>query len=245
MVRARFVVARIPAAGELLALPAAEAAHARARRLRAGDSVSLFDGTGVEAEAEIRSVKRGSIEVEVLGIVEAAAPAAGPSVWLGVCAVRPERVAWIAEKAGELAVTTLALVRSERTQGFRAAPTSLERLERLVRQAAKQSGSARWPACEGPLDLARALADAPGAARLFVDFGGEPFPARLAVSSAAILVGPEGGWSDAEREAAHRSDWRGVALPAATLRSETAAVAAVVLARAAMEREPGGRRGGF
>jgi 16S rRNA (uracil1498-N3)-methyltransferase len=61
-------------------------------------------------------------------------------------------------------------------------------------------------------------------------------PARLAARSAAILVGPEGGWTEPERDAARRADWSVVCLPAATLRTETAAIAAVILARAAMGR---------
>ena len=230
----RFVAPRLPAAGESVALPDTEAAHVRVRRLSPGDPVLLVDGSGSEAEAEVLSVSKTAAVVLVKNVRAAGAPA--PAIWLGVGAIRPERLGWIAEKAGELAVDTLALVRSERTQGFRAGPGALARLERLVREAAKQSGSARWPSCEGPFDLPDALAGARGDVRLFLDFSGEPFPAALAATSTAILVGPEGGWTDAERDAAARSGWRSLSLPAATLRSETAAVAAVVLARAAMGR---------
>lgn len=235
--RFRFIVPRLPAAGARLALPEGEAVHARARRLAVGDPVLLFDGSGAEAEAEIVSVGREETFVTITAV--RAASVSGPSVWLGVSAVRPERVSWLAEKSGELAVDTLSLVRSERTQAFRAAPNALSRLERLVREAAKQSGSLRWPTCEGPVDFASALATAPGEIRLFVDFTGEPIPASLSAGSVAVLVGPEGGWTDSERAEAASAGWRVVALPAGTLRSETAAVAAVVLVRAALARAAG------
>ncbi len=234
MARARFIVPSLPAAGGRLVLPEAEAVHARARRLDDGDPVLLIDGSGAEADGVIVSRGREGMSVEIAA-VRAAAPA-GPPVWLGVAAVRPERVAWIAEKAGELAVSVLALVQTERTQTFRAAPGGLARLERLVREAAKQSGAARWPSCEGPIDFSAAISGASGQARLFVDFAGEPFPASLSAESATILVGPEGGWTEAERAAAGAAGWRGVRLPAGTLRTETAAVAAVVLALAALGR---------
>jgi 16S rRNA (uracil1498-N3)-methyltransferase len=215
-------------------LSESETGHARARRLSAGDAVLLVDGSGREAEGEILGLAGGTAEI----LVKEVRPAlpSGPAVWLGVAAVRPERIAWIAEKAGELAVETLALVRSERAQAFRAGPAVLARLERLVREAAKQSGSARWPSCEGPIDLDAALVSAPGDARIFLDFEGDPFPAALSASSAAILVGPEGGWTDSERDAAARAGWRSLSLPAGKLRTETAAVAAVVLALAAIKR---------
>jgi 16S rRNA (uracil1498-N3)-methyltransferase len=221
-----------------VALPPSEAAHARARRLRPGDGVLLVDGTGAQAEADLTSAGKG------LGALVTARTDAPPEpfdIWLGVAAVRGERLAWIAEKAGELGVSTLVLVRSERTQAERASDAVLERVERLVREAAKQSGAARWPVCRGPLSFAEALSDAPRpsastSARLFVDFSGRTFPARLSERSCALLVGPEGGWTDGERDAAGASGWASVALPAATLRTETAVVASLALARAAMLR---------
>jgi 16S rRNA (uracil1498-N3)-methyltransferase len=237
MARTRFVVPRLPAARERVALPEAEVAHSRARRLAVGDPVVLMDGSGGEADATITRVSRGAAEV-VVETVRAPLPP-GPAIWLGVAAVKSDRLAWIAEKSAELEVATLAVVRSERTQAFRAGPATLDRVRRLVREGAKQSGSARWPACEGPLALADALAEVTAASRLFVDFSGEPVPASLPAGAAAILVGPEGGWSDAEREEAARAAWRAVRLPAATtLRTETAAIAAVVLVRAALDRQP-------
>jgi 16S rRNA (uracil1498-N3)-methyltransferase len=216
-------------------LPREEGAHARARRLAAGDSVVLVDGGGGEAEGRIARWTRSGAEIDVVSVRPPAAPA--ETIWLGVAGVRGERLAWIAEKAGELGVTTLALVRTARTQAFRAGADALARIERLVREAAKQSGAARWPSCEGPMELPAALTRAPSEARLFVDFSGEPFPRELRVRSCAILVGPEGGWTDEERDSAKRGGWRLVALPAATLKTETAAVAAVVLARAAMPQK--------
>ena len=234
--RARFVVPAVPAPGERVALPPSEAAHARSRRLRPGDGVLLVDGTGVQAEAELTSAGKG------LAALVTARTDAVPEpfeIWLGVAAVRGERLAWVAEKAGELGVSTLVLVRSERTQAERAADAVLERVERLVREAAKQSGAARWPACRGPLSFAEAMSDARRSqvsARLFVDFSGRDFPVRLAERSCALLVGPEGGWTDGERDAAGASGWTSVALPAATLRTETAVVSSITLARAAMLR---------
>ncbi|HEX7253315.1 MAG TPA: RsmE family RNA methyltransferase, partial [Thermoanaerobaculia bacterium] len=108
------------------------------------------------------------------------------------------------------------------------------RLSRVAREAAKQCESARWPHIEGPIGLSDAWRE-PGMHRFFLDLEGEPFPSRLERGAVRILVGPEGGWSPAERTEAAVKGWTLVRLPAGKLRAETAAVAAMVLARAALE----------
>jgi 16S rRNA (uracil1498-N3)-methyltransferase len=141
----------------------------------------------------------------------------------------------MAEKAAELGASRLTVVATERTQSFRARDGLLPRLERIVREAAKQAGAARFTSVAGPVAFAEALS-ADASARLLVDPSGEAFPARLPAGTAALLVGPEGGFTDAERAAARESGWLTVALPAGVVRAETAAVAAIVLARAALSR---------
>jgi 16S rRNA (uracil1498-N3)-methyltransferase len=87
----------------------------------------------------------------------------------------------------------------------------------------------------GPVPLAEALAAESGT-RLLLDPSAEPFPARLPEAPAAILVGPEGGFTPAEIGAARGAGWTAAALPTPTVRAETAAIAALVLARAALVR---------
>lgn len=232
--RARLVVERCPKPGQTGEISREEAAHARARRLAPGDSVTLIDGTGIEARGRLLELTRsgGRVAVEEVSRADPAAPELG----LLVAGLRPERLSWIAEKATELGASRLVLVSTRRTQSFRAGAAAIERLSRVVREAAKQCESARWPRIEGPLALDLVLAAEHARQRLLLDLDGGPFPARLS-GSVAILVGPEGGWTQSERAAAGRA-WSPVALPAGKLRAETAAVAALVLARAALARAP-------
>jgi 16S rRNA (uracil1498-N3)-methyltransferase len=232
--RARFVVPALPAPGETVPLPAEEAVHARSRRVARGDRVVLIDGSGREAESEVLAVRGGRTEVRVLEIHTPAALPDSGEIWLGVAGIRGERLSWVAEKAGELGVACLSLVRTDRTQTFRAAGGALARVERIVRESAKQSEAARWPRCEGPLALEEALAAASGATRLMLDPEGASFPRELPGRSAALLVGPEGGWTGSERDLARDAGWILSRLPAGTLRADTAAVAAVVLAKSAL-----------
>jgi 16S rRNA (uracil1498-N3)-methyltransferase len=231
---ARLIVASLPAPGEIARVPADEAAHARARRLAEGEAVILIDGSGREAVARVVRMRGGGCDVRVESVAETPADAA-PPLHLLVGAVRAERLCWIAEKAAELGAARLTVVATEHTQAFRARDGLLPRLERIVRESAKQSQASRFTAVAGPVPFAEAVAT-PAGARLLLDPGGEPFPSSLAAAPAALLVGPEGGFADAERALARESGWRAVALPAGVVRAETAAIAAIVLARAALLR---------
>lgn len=230
--RARFVVSPLPAAGETARLSREEAGHARARRLHAGDPVVLFDGSGREAEGLLTRLDRGGAQVAVERILPAGDPVA--SVALFVAGLRAERLAWLAEKATELSAESVTLVASARTQSFRGSTAMLERLERVAREAAKQCESPRWPRIAGPIPLDRALSERPDSRRLFLDPEGKAFPSRISTRAVTVLVGPEGGWTALERETALARGWSLVALPAGKLRAETAAIAALVLARAAL-----------
>jgi 16S rRNA (uracil1498-N3)-methyltransferase len=233
--RARLLIAPLPAAGQKAPLSKEEVSHARARRLRPGDPVVLFDGSGAEALGVVTVLGRGRAEV----LVEELLPARdkGSGVALLVAGLRAERLAWLAEKATELSADRLTLVATERTQSFRASREVVLRLERVAREAAKQCEAARWPSISGPIPFAAALSEDPDSQRLFLDAEGEPFASTLAARPVVLLVGPEGGWTDAERGAARAEGWTVAALPAGKLRAETAAIAAIVLARAALGRK--------
>ena len=106
----------------------------------------------------------------------------------------------------------------------------------MVREAAKQSERARWPAIDGPVALRDFLRGEPVGNRLVLDSRGETFPAVLPDAPTALLVGPEGGWSEAELGDALAAGWLVTSLAAGLLRAETAAVSALALARAALAR---------
>ncbi len=209
-------------------------AHARARRLSVGDAVVLVDGSGREAIGRLVAVAPRALEVHVDSQRQCAEAAA--AIHLLVAAVRPERLSWIAEKATELGASRLTLVVTDRTQRFRATDTLVPRLERVAREAAKQTEAARWPRIAGPLALGAALGGEASATRLILDPSGEAFPTSLPRAATALLVGPEGGWTDAELARALSAGWVAASLAAGKLRAETAAVAALTLARSALAR---------
>jgi 16S rRNA (uracil1498-N3)-methyltransferase len=234
--RARLIVAGLPAPGGSVRLSAEEAAHANARRLRVGDAVLLSDGSGRSALSEIVRLSRGEVIARVLEIVPGAPGSVPVSLYLA--GLRPERLAWAVEKATELGAGRVVVVASDRTQSFRATAGLVPRLDRVARESSKQCGRPDWPEVSGPVDLPSVLEAERSRHRLFLDFEGDRFPRRMAAAPSALLVGPEGGWTDDERERAVRHGWKVVALPAGLLRAETAAVAALVLLRFACEDGP-------
>ncbi len=232
---ARLIVGALPEAGSACRIEGEEAAHARARRVAAGDAVVLLDGSGREAAGLVTRIDRGRVDVDVEH-VRAAAPEPAAPIHLLVAVVRSERLSWIAEKATELGAARLTLVSSERTQSFRASEALCPRLARVVREAAKQAQASRWPEIIGPVALSDVLRSEAAGSRLILDLSGEPFPAVLPAGPTALLVGPEGGWTDAELAAALAQGWVAASLAAGKLRAETAAVAALTLARTALAR---------
>lgn len=226
-----FFVAGTLAEGAVIDLPEDERRHARARRLGVGSAVRLSDAAGNVASGTVLSVSRGACSVAIGPVNVPRAAPSGP-ISLFVPAIRVPRLSWLVEKATELGAAGVTIVASERAQRDRveSAAHSGERLGRIAREAAKQSGQTSPPELSGPIRFEEAArAASSNAAAILLDPSGSPFPAALA-APVALWIGPEGGWSSAELSAADRAGWMRARLPGAVLRAETAAVAALVLA---------------
>ncbi|MCS6986736.1 MAG: 16S rRNA (uracil(1498)-N(3))-methyltransferase [Sphingomonadaceae bacterium] len=224
----RLFVAEELTGGRRLALPPA-ATHqlATVLRLEPGGELRLFDDRTGEWAARITAVGRRAVEVEVGAWLRPRE--APPDLWLCAAPLRPERFAWLAEKATELGVARIVPVLTARTQFHR---QNLERLRARMVEAAEQCGRTALPELAAPVPLAELLAGWPERrALLFADEeGGAPLRSVLAPPPAALLVGPEGGFAAAERALllAHPAVRR-VSLGPRLLRAETAAVAGVAL----------------
>ena len=203
-----FFVAGILSEGAVIDLPEEERRHARARRLSAGSRVRLSDAAGNVADGTVLRVSREACAVEI-GSVERPRPAAPGVVSLFVPAIRLPRLSWLVEKATELGAARVTVVASERAQRDRVegAARSSDRLARVAREAAKQSGQTCVPAISGPISFAEAAgAPATHAEAILLDASGQRFPGSLA-GPVALWTGPEGGWSLGETAAAEKAGW--------------------------------------
>jgi 16S rRNA (uracil1498-N3)-methyltransferase len=104
--------------------------------------------------------------------------------------------------------------------------THLDRLRRSALEAIKQCGAAWAPAIESPLAFSEFVTRPLSGNGWLADQSGDPPPADLDQVAVTVIVGPEGGLTDDEREAAVAGGYRPIALGLSTLRFETAALAA-------------------
>jgi 16S rRNA (uracil1498-N3)-methyltransferase len=213
------------------------AAHARrVLRLEPGDPLTLFNGDGEDYPSRIVGFGRGTLEVEV----EARRPARAESplaVTLVQGIARGERMDLVVQKATELGVAAIVPVATARSV-VRLDPGTRERKlahwRGIAVAACEQCGRARVPAIAEPVPLAERLR-APGAGnRLLLSPDAERSLAAAArgIESVEMLVGPEGGLEDGEREAALAAGYGACRLGPRVLRSETAAIAALAVLQA-------------
>jgi 16S rRNA (uracil1498-N3)-methyltransferase len=102
--------------------------------------------------------------------------------------------------------------------------------------ALEQSGSAWLPTIYPEATVERAIAAAPRGAHCVLDAGGDSMPATEMIAPLCVAVGPEGGIDPDERELLVNAGWLPVAIGRSTLRFETAAIAALAIGRAALDR---------
>jgi 16S rRNA (uracil1498-N3)-methyltransferase len=154
-----------------------------------------------------------------------------PDLWLCAAPIKKGRIDWVAEKACELGVARLVPVLTRRTMIDR---LNLDRLRSHMIEAAEQCDRTAVPHLAETVKLDALLRDWPEDRALFFadEMGGAPAAEAMAAhrGSAAILIGPEGGFDDAEREAIRAlSQAVGIGLGPRILRAETAAAAAVTI----------------
>jgi 16S rRNA (uracil1498-N3)-methyltransferase len=240
MARRRFFVEEVR--GGRAILWGADAHHlACVLRAEAGRKFEISDNRRVYL-AEITAVEPSQVVFRVLEEIAAALPPV--RLALAAALVKFDRFEWIIEKATELGAETIVPVQADRSEkGLDSgARKRLERWRKIAREASQQARRAELPEILAPVSFAEALRIA-GRRRYFLDEqpGAPPLPAalpaeRLPDDSVALLVGPEGGWTDSEREQAQAATWTAVSLGPLVLRSETAATAALAIIAAAWLR---------
>jgi 16S rRNA (uracil1498-N3)-methyltransferase len=214
-------------AGAELVIGGEELHHAvRVVRLREGEEVEVFDGRGAAARANVAAIGKEEMRVRV----EAVLPSreTRTAIELAMAVIALEKFELALQKATELGVRSIVPlvtdrveVRPERYRG------KTERWEKIVFEAVKQSGRSAIPTLAAPAPFAEVVRR--GGNRIVFDAGAEDSGPAL-FERATLLVGPEGGWSDAELALARESGCLFRRLGPRRLRAETAAVVAVALA---------------
>ncbi|QDV15810.1 Ribosomal RNA small subunit methyltransferase E [Gimesia panareensis] len=223
---------------DLLPLEGSEAHHLlHVLRLKEGDQVLLFNGTGIEVEGKIEKTGRKSVEIRVTGRRESGDETQVPLI-LATAVPKGDRFRWLVEKAAELGVTKLVPLITERSS-VDPGENKLKKLQQTIVSAAKQSGQIRLMEL-APVqqlgDFFNEIGES-GAQLLIADPQGVEWSQlnqsnpNSSAAGTVILVGPEGGFSPEEVQAAQDAGAQAVKINAGILRIETAAILMAGLVR--------------
>jgi 16S rRNA (uracil1498-N3)-methyltransferase len=230
--RRRFFVDEVR--GGMAELRGEEARHlTRVLRAEPGQRYEISDNRAAYL-AEVVEARGDRAVFRVLEPVETPEPPLG--ITLCAALTKFDRFEWAIEKATELGVERILPVEAARSEKglLAAAAKRSERWARIARESSRQSRRARVPEILPAARFEKCLSTAADW-RFFLEE--ETAPALLAAlpavrhrgDRAAVLVGPEGGWTDAERQAAAVAGWKPVSLGPTILRTETAVAAAVAI----------------
>ena len=215
--------------GEGVAVPVdGNAAHylISVMRVKPGAIVLLFDGRSGEWAARVDTVRKR--DLLLLCEAQTKPPETVPDFWLCCAPIRKGRIDLIAEKACELGVARIQPVATRRAVVDK---LNLDRLHSHLVEAAEQCGRTALPELSALIKLDALLRNWPAGRHLFFadETGGLPLDATLRAhpGAAAFLIGPEGGFDPAERDAIRATPGAvGVSLGPRILRAETAAIGA-------------------
>ena len=241
----RFIVEKLPAQGRPVPLSPEESRHAlQVFRLQDGDAVEAIDGTGGACGARIRVGRE--VVLEFTGTGRAIDPASQVvPVTVELAVLKGDAMADAIQKCVELGASRLVPLLTEFTvvslKG-KGEGAFLARWRKIADQSLKQCGRLERLAISDPIELELLPRAASGEAAFFCDEdaasegGAPPMLEALAglkpSTPVRLAIGPEGGWSDRDRDLLARSGRRPVTLGPLVLRADTAVAFAVSLCAA-------------
>ncbi|HSX27407.1 MAG TPA: RsmE family RNA methyltransferase [Patescibacteria group bacterium] len=191
-------------------------------RFRSGQELVLFDGAEHDRLYRIEEFNANEAHLKYVTDFERKLPP--KDIYLLWSLLKKDKNDWVLQKCTELGVShflPLLADRSEKT-GF-----NLERAKKIIIEAAEQCGRSDIPNVREPVNVASALQELQYKLPLFVCEQDEKESTTETPDKIGVLIGPEGGWSDAERELFRENNLKYISLHDFTLRAETACVAAI------------------
>jgi 16S rRNA (uracil1498-N3)-methyltransferase len=209
---------------------------ARVLRLSKGDHLILFNGDGRDYLAEITAIQSQRVQARILDSSEPGNESP-LKITLVQAVCRGERMDYALQKATELGVFCIQPLISQRVEVRLDKSRQTKRVEHwqgVVISACEQSGRAVVPEVKTPLSITEWMTAADESPRLVLDPLAECKLSGLSVvgGSLSLMVGPEGGFTDQEMEAARKNGLTAVALGPRVLRTETAGPAAIAVLQA-------------
>lgn len=214
---------------ETVVLDESETRHLRdVLRLQSGDIIHVFNGAGQEFECYVEEIKKKTSTMRVVAEVKPSAPESPLKLTLAAAVTPSDKFDLVIQKAVELGVFEVQPLISARTEvKINAALKRMDRWSKIVFEASKQCGRAQLMSVNSPIHINDLFASAKSQSDylFFSERDGEgKLPTTLA-GDATIVVGPKGGWDDAEIENAREADWSIITFGGRILRAETASIA--------------------
>ncbi len=210
-------------------------------RLHRGESLTLTDSQGVRYRVEVTEITSHAIDTRIVD-QDTAPPRTTPQITLGQALLKGERMDWVLQKATELGVDAIVPLETHHSV-VKPNPERVEhqrtRWHRIALEAAQQSERWTIPTISEPMMLPQFLAQQPAATMkgMLAERTRGLSLASIAVPrephhSIVLLIGPEGGWAQAEQRVAQDRGFTPLTLGTRILRAETAAIAALSILQA-------------
>ena len=206
---------------------------ARSLRMKTGESLTLCDGNGLDAECEITAFTEQDVEVRILSVSQnKTEPETQVHIYQGL--PKSDKLETVAQKITELggaSITPVICKRCIAKADEKSAVKKTVRIQKILLEAAKQSGRGRIPKANLPMSFKGAMKAAAekGTVLFFYEAGGKPLSEVLptAVGEISVFIGPEGGFAPEEAAYAEEIEAHIVTLGSRILRTETAPIAAL------------------
>lgn len=192
-------------------------------RFKVGQQVILFDGHDKDRLYKLADISKTEAHLQLVTDMERVVPRR--HVYLLWSLLKKDNNDHILQKCTELGVTNFVPILSERSVRTN---FNMDRANKIVIEASEQCGRSNVPTVRDPIHLEKALEQYKDHVEFIVFEKGEETELKLDDSKKyGLLIGPEGGWSDTEKELFKSSGFHHIAISDHVLRAETAAVVAV------------------
>jgi len=195
-------------------------------RLDTGEQIMLCDGAMNEALAIITGFQKDAVDVEILRMLKNEnEPVIHAILYCSI--LKRENFEVVVQKATEVGISEIVPLLCKRTVKL---DLKKDRLEKIIKEAAEQSGRGKVPQLHDPVPFEEALLDSKNKLDLFFDPSGVALNIKYRLPDfVGIWIGPEGGWEESETIAAKSAGFTIANLGTLTFRAETAAIIASYL----------------
>ena len=192
----------------------------RVLRFEAGETIAICDGNGQEAHYSIASIDKQQV-VLAQTTVPTTCPAPTVAVTVFAAILKKENFELLVQKATEIGVAAIVPVVTERTvkQGL-----NMERLHKIAKEASELCGRGTIPTVSEPISFNDAVAQGNNFNDAWILHMEGTTRSTATVATRAILVGPEGGFTEDELNKATGKDWKTIRLSPLTFRGETGGI---------------------